>query len=137
MSDDNAVDKLKNSIDAIQSHRDFEARRAAEQQRGVDEGWQAVLRAARDLRDQLKDNPRLRYFVVALDRSEVSVRFEAKGSNSALLSLYRRHPEGRFPSINAIWILEPGRKDRYVTSGDEAVEALVYHCAVNMTREDD
>lgn len=138
MSDESALDKLKHSIDAIQSHRDYAARRAAEESRGVDAAWAAVMKAARELREQLRDNSRLRYFVIALDQSEVSVSFMRKGgTGSALLSLYRRHPDGKFPSINAIWVLEPGKQDRYVTSTDDAVDALVHHCAVNITRSDE
>lgn len=138
MSDDNAVEKLKHSIDAIQSHRDYEARRAEEESRGVDAAWAAVMKAARELREQLRDNTRLRYFVIALDQSEVSVSFSRKsGTGSALLSLYRRHPDGKFPSINAIWVLEPGKPDRYVKSTDDAVNTLVNYCALNMTRDDE
>lgn len=137
MSDESALDKLKQSIEAIQSHRDYETRRAANQSRDVDAAWEAVLSAARELRDQFGDSPSLRYFVITRDQSEVSVRFaHNQGAGTALLSLYRRHPDGKFPAVNGVWILEPGKQDRYVTSADEAVEALVRHCAINLTRDE-
>jgi len=137
MSDETALEKLKQSIDAIQSHRDYEKRRAADQSRNVDAAWDAVLAAAHELRDQISESPSLRYFVITRNQSEVSVSFQRKSNvGTALLSLYRRHPDGKFPAVNAVWIMEPGKPDRYVTTADEAVDALVHHCAVNMTRDE-
>ena len=134
--DKDVLDQLDQTINAIESHRDWRAQKRAEEARALDEAWDEVLAAAHKLRSKLQGNPKLRYFSIARDNSQVAISFHARGASANLLSLYRQHPEGKFPATQAIWCREPGRDDSRFDNGADAVEKMVRHCAGNLTAAD-
>ncbi|MGJ8668565.1 MAG: hypothetical protein ACSHXK_03655 [Oceanococcus sp.] len=134
-SDKDVLSKLDDTVNAINSHRDWRAQQHADEEDRLNQAWQAVLDAAKALRTKLKDNPKLRYFSIAREQDQVAVSFRRTGGGSHLLTLYRHHPENKFPATMAIWVREEGRMDRRVQAADEAVQCLVQHCALNITSQ--
>ena len=131
-SDKDVLNQLDETVSAIERHRDWRAKQTADEEGQLDQAWQSVISAAKKLREKLRGNPGLRYFSIARDESQVAVSFRQSGAGSNLLTLYRRHPEDKYPTTMAIWCREEGRADRRFTSGAESVECLVRHCAANL-----
>lgn len=131
--DKDVLSQLDETINAINSHRDWRSQQRAEEEQRLNQAWQAVLDAAKTLRAKLKDNPKLRYFSISREQDQVAVSFRRSGGGSHLLTLYRNHPEDKFPTTTAIWAREEGLMDKRFQSGDDAVQCLVQHCAVNIT----
>lgn len=127
------LDQLDDTVNAIESHRDWRAKQRADEEAQLNQAWQEVLDAARALRSKLKDNAKLRYFSIARDEAQVAVSFRRSGGGSHLLSLYRHHPENKFPTTTAIWCREAGRLDERCHTSADAVQKLVQHCALNIT----
>ena len=132
-ADQDVLSQLDETVNAINSHRDWRAQKRAEEEAQLNQAWQSVLDAAKTLRTKLKDSEKLRYFSISREQDQVAVSFRRGGGGSHLLTLYRHHPEDKFPTTVAIWAREEGLMDRRFQSGKEAVQCLVQHCAVNIT----
>ena len=137
MSDKRSVlDKLDDTIGAIERHRAVSAQEKGATVRKVNAAWAAVLESARDLRRKLKDEPRLRYLSIDRDELSISISFRAEqtGVKGELLELSRRHPEGKFPAVEAVWVRQPEKEDRRFTDAEEVVDLMVRFVARNLTR---
>ncbi len=132
-SEKDVLSQLDETVNAIESHRDWRSKQRAEEEAKLDQAWKDVLKAATQLRGKLRENPKLRYFSIARDGSQVAVSFRLGGGGSHLLTLYRNHPEDKFPATTAIWCREEGKLDTRFHSSEDAVQALVQHCALNIS----
>ncbi len=131
-TDKDILKQLDSTINAIEEHHDWRSRQRAEEEARLRVAWQKLLDAATQLRSKLKDNPKLRYFSIARDGSEVAVSFRSYAASSNLMTFYRDHPDGKFQTTLAIWCREPGQDDKRFMVGDDAIQHLVRHCAGNL-----
>ncbi|ORE89160.1 hypothetical protein ATO7_04755 [Oceanococcus atlanticus] len=131
-SEKDILQQLDSTINAIEEHRDWRSKQRAEEEAKLRAAWQQLLDAATQLRGKLKDNPKLRYFSIARDGSEIAISFRTNAASSNLMSFYRDHPEGMYNTTLAIWCREPGRDDRRFQSADDAIQLMVRHCAGNL-----
>lgn len=129
-----AADLLSDTIGAIQSHRKATNELQQARLEDVEVAWEAVLKASRELREQISSNARVRYFTIARDNNSISVSFRSTNATARgeLLEMHRHHPEGRYPDTHAIWVRESERDERRLTNGEEAVTLLVRFCARNL-----
>lgn len=134
MADEDVLKQLDSTINAIESQRDWREQQRIDEEARLNAAWEQVLEAAAKLRSRLQGNPKLRYFTIARDGSEVGVSFHARsGGGSNMLSFHRRHPEGKFPTTNTIWCREQSVHDQRFDSAEAVIQKLVRHCAANLT----
>lgn len=134
-ADDDILKQLDAKVSSIQLHKSWREEKQREQSLQLEQEWQQFLGAARKLRGRLHGHPKLRYFSIARDESNVSVSFRGSGATSQLLSFYRANPEGKFETQPMFWCREEGRLDEKVTTARELNERLLRHCASVLAAE--
>ncbi len=126
---------LSQEIDAIESHRNAMRQEAEATTESVDRAWRVVLVTARDLKTRVVGQPRLRYFNIARDGSEITISFRGitdQQKDIRNFSLHRQHPEGRHRTTDVIWCHETYQDERRFRNAEDVIRLMVKFCAVNM-----
>lgn len=130
MSDDEDILKqLDERVSSIQQHQHWRDQQKLDRESQLDTEWQKFLVSAGKLRTRLQGHPKLRYFSIARDQSQVAVSFRLGVSASRMVTFYRSNPEGKIEVPPRFWCREEGRLDEKLTTAKELNERLLRHCA--------
>lgn len=130
------LDLLNDRISSIQSHRQTRQDQRTAQQIARTAAWEEFLSAAGKLRASLRSHPKLRYFSIARDGSQVAVSFREQGAESGLVTFYYSHPDGKVEVLPAFWCREAGRIDEKYDNSSDVIDRLVRHCAQYVSSDD-
>lgn len=112
-------DLVDRAIDAIRSHRDSERTLQLRRRDKLDEEWKKLLEVAESLKKRLNNHPRVQYFDVSRQKSDIMVRIaradNKPGQHTILIS--RQHPHTPSP-VETIWYLESGRPEKHCESAE-------------------
>jgi hypothetical protein len=124
---------LDRQMSGIQSQRN----EVEESQRSVrekfEQEWQEAITAAGELRKRFADHPKMRYFVIARDGREVSVKVSDSSKRGYCnLVLSRRHPEKDAEFEGRVWYGETDISPESYGAPSEALAELVRRIAAKL-----
>lgn len=124
------TDLLEHQIGAIQSHRSTLADKERLQREAFEAGWTSVLEAAQVMRMRFADDPRVPYFFINREQTEIVARVAAaKGGPTVTLSLSRTVPGESTADGQRAWFRVLGEEPTGYKEPDKAMEELVRRLA--------
>lgn len=121
---------LEQQISGIQSRRTEVAMNAQQAKQRFEQAWRETVIAARQLQGKVQTNPKVKYYVISRDESEVNVKIienSKRGYSNLTLSL--KHPENDIKQEGRCWFGVLGEDPRSFTEPKEALEEFVRRIA--------
>lgn len=124
--EDKNKDLVERAIDAIRSHRDSERTLQMKRRERLEQEWQKLLEVAESLKKRLVGNPRVRFFDISRNKSDIMIRVAKEhgqtGQQAILIS--RQHPHTPSPH-ETIWYIETGKPDKHYDNAEEITREMM------------
>ncbi|HXG28787.1 MAG TPA: FHA domain-containing protein [Nevskiales bacterium] len=119
-------DMVDSMLNAIRSHREQERTLELRRREQVNQEWKKLLEAAATLKKRVGNHPRVKFFDIARDHSEVLIRIQREGglTGQHTILIARQHPHNPSP-LETIWLIESGRPDKHMDSCEEIMRDVM------------
>jgi pSer/pThr/pTyr-binding forkhead associated (FHA) protein len=119
-------DMVDSMLNAIRSHREQERTLELRRREQVNQEWKKLLEAAATLKKRVGNHPRVKFFDIARDQSEVLIRIQREGglTGQHTILIARQHPHNPSP-LETIWLIESGRPDKHLDSCEEIMRDVM------------
>jgi hypothetical protein len=119
-------DMVDSMLNAIRSHREQERTLELRRREQVNQEWKKLLEAAATLKKRIGSHPRVKFFDIARDQSEVLIRIQREGGMTGqhTILLARQHPHNPSP-LETIWLIESGRPDKHVDNCEDIMRDVM------------
>lgn len=119
-------DMVDNMLEAIRSHREHERTQEVRRKETVAQEWKKLIEATTTLKKRIAGNPRVKFFDIARDQSEILIRIQREGSRTGQHSILiaRQHPHQPSP-LETIWLIETGSPDKHKESCEEIMRDVM------------
>jgi pSer/pThr/pTyr-binding forkhead associated (FHA) protein len=119
-------DMVDSMLNAIRSHREQERTLELRRREQVNQEWKKLLEAAATLKKRIGSNPRVKFFDIARDQSEVLIRIQREGGMTGqhTILIARQHPHNPSP-LETIWLIESGRPDKHLDNCEDIMREVM------------
>jgi hypothetical protein len=123
--------QFERHLASVRSYREESQANTLNKKGRLDAGWDKVVQSMRSLQTRLSADKRVLSFTISRDTREVAIKIadpgEKRGHRYFLLS--RVHPEGKFPTLEAVWLREFGKDDAQFDDAQKAMDELMIRVA--------
>ena len=121
---------LERHIQGVRMHRTVNQQETQGRAEKFEQEWRKVVDSLRTIKARYGTHPNILEFTVAKDDSEVIIKLREQSARGyAYFCVSRRHPEGRFPNMLAIWLREVGADDTSFEVPSKGLEDLISRLA--------
>lgn len=124
--EDETVEYFDRMVGAIRQQREDHKKEQVVSRDRLEEEWVKLMKQLQALKDRVGSHRRVKFFTISPDKKEVTISLHQEGTIPAkYLLLARKHPEGKFPALDALWLIETGETDRHLSSANEVMTQVV------------
>ena len=121
---------LDRHIQGVRLHRNVNQQETQGRAEKFEQDWRTVVANLRTIKVRYGTHPAVLDFGVAKDDSEVTIKLREQSARGyAYFCLSRRHPEGRFSDLMAIWLRQVGSEDMSFEVPAKGLEELISRLA--------
>jgi hypothetical protein len=126
-----AKELLEQQITGIRSYRSDASGGSDRKVVEFEQSWKNLIASLRDLRDQLRNEPRIMYFTIDREDREATVKVADRNTRGGgiVLSLSRHQPQGQDQNQLMVWIRVLGENDVHFSDPQLALERFVQRIA--------
>ncbi len=119
-------DMVDSMLSAIRSHREQERTLELRRREQVGKEWKKLVEAAATLKKRIGAHPRVKFFDIARDQSEILIRIQREGGTTGqhTILIARQHPHNPSP-LETIWLIESGRPDKHMESCEDIMRDVM------------
>ena len=119
-------DMVDSMLEAIRSHREQERTLEIRRKEAVNREWRKLVDAAVALKKKVGGHPRVKFFDIARDQSEILIRIQREGSRGGqhTILIARQHPHNPSP-LETIWLIESGNPDKHKESSEDIMRDVM------------
>lgn len=128
---DDITNQFERHLASVRSFREESQATTIGKKGRLDTDWGKIVQAMRSLQTRLSADKRVLSFTISRDLREVAIKIadpgEKRGHRYFLMS--RSHPEGKFPTLEAVWLREFGKDDAQFDEAQKAMDELMIRVA--------
>ena len=119
-------DMVDNMLEAIRSHRTYERTLQTRRKESLNQEWKKLIEATTTLKKRIAGNPRVKFFDIARDQSEILIRIQREGRKTGQHSILiaRNHPHNPSPT-ETIWLIESGEPEKNHDSCEDVMRSVM------------
>ena len=129
--DGDITSQFERHLQSVRSYREETHATTLNKKGRLDAEWGKVVQSMRSLQTRLSADKRVLSFSISRDLREVAIKIadptDKRGHRYYLMS--RSHPEGKFPTLEAVWLREFGKEDAQYDNAQKAMDELMMRVA--------